>query len=587
MTHLQLFEAFSLSLAKELTKPWKDSPAERRYDKLFGKGTFRLYLPLVEPQVKKPVVSSTMLKVTEVLDGNGYVVLDYLAGTATKFNDTKNVFKIGKLLQRLNPEVKLEFDSDMVRDGATAKAEDLLICISRHPYDIGGASTGRGWTSCMNLHGELTQKSIIPKDILYGSLVAYLIKKTDKNIKRPLGRILIKPHVDANGIDKKKPLYPEAKIYGVNYPGFRSSIIGWCHTVTPINSDGKDIFRYRPRKELYDDRERHNHSGIAPLTSLGMEIVNTHLAPGFVSVKHPDSDGVGIYDRTAKKLIIEPDYKSIICLDETLFACLKDGLGYLIFDRAGHRINQEVYARVDEYGIRHEQYLYFAGIVMDESLTGLYSYQIDMQECKRVAEADLISSLRKAQWEPYVTLFELDGSLSLYEFNTRKVLKTPLKGHGTPSFVSGRVYHSGTQEVHHLSTLAGDEHGNWYNIDTRKTEPLLQGYEAEHGFGSIIPFKKNNLDLIYSLITNRVIGNPVRDTYAKIVHATGVYILTYKHIGMSTKGACNIYNERGDLLVKNVKTRLEVKSSSEDDVLHVQVNGRWGTMVGAAVEFAD
>jgi hypothetical protein len=59
-------------------------------------------------------------------------------------------------------------------------------------------STDRRWTSCMRLPGYGDKNGGLYNDILYydvklGTLVAYLIKKDDRNIENPLARIAIKP----------------------------------------------------------------------------------------------------------------------------------------------------------------------------------------------------------------------------------------------------------------------------------------------------------------------------------------------------------------------------------------------------------
>ena len=72
---------------------------------------------------------------------------------------------------------------------------NLSVVISRNPYDIVGMSTDRRWTSCMKLPND--DPSIYPggayhqhliHDIELGTLVAYLIEPTDKNIEHELGR---------------------------------------------------------------------------------------------------------------------------------------------------------------------------------------------------------------------------------------------------------------------------------------------------------------------------------------------------------------------------------------------------------------
>lgn len=77
----------------------------------------------------------------------------------------------------------------------TETIEDTYeVVISRHPYDIAGMSTDRNWSSCVDLRGGSNRHYII-SSIMSAHLVAYLIKKADKNINRPLARMLLKPYV--------------------------------------------------------------------------------------------------------------------------------------------------------------------------------------------------------------------------------------------------------------------------------------------------------------------------------------------------------------------------------------------------------
>jgi len=78
------------------------------------------------------------------------------------------------------------------------KNNNLSVVISRKAEDIAGMSTDRRWTSCMRLPGYGDENGGLYNDILYydvklGTLVAYLIKKDDRNIENPLARIAIKP----------------------------------------------------------------------------------------------------------------------------------------------------------------------------------------------------------------------------------------------------------------------------------------------------------------------------------------------------------------------------------------------------------
>ena len=111
---------------------------------------YRIYIPLQSSSEEGPV-SETQKEVTKFLEDNGYKVLDYVKGTA-KYGDSKNVTTIGKALSRLKSEdLMKKFVSDESRKALTSDASNLMVVISRHPYDIAGSDTDRNWTNCMTM----------------------------------------------------------------------------------------------------------------------------------------------------------------------------------------------------------------------------------------------------------------------------------------------------------------------------------------------------------------------------------------------------------------------------------------------------
>ena len=105
-------------------------------------------------------------------------------------------------------ELKKKFDQRL----GTSQKENIecSICITHNPYDIAGMSTGREWTSCMELDTGAFKDTPL-KQVQYGGMCAYLIRTEDKNIKEPLARIAIKRFIgDKNGFIFK----PETRIYG-------------------------------------------------------------------------------------------------------------------------------------------------------------------------------------------------------------------------------------------------------------------------------------------------------------------------------------------------------------------------------------
>ena len=142
-----------------------------------------------------------------------------------------------------------------------------LIVISRHPYDVAGASTGRSWAreSCMSLEYSKSMPSAqqwktVPHAIELGAFVAFLIRKDDKNINDPLARIFIKPYFDAS---KSEIVYkPDQTIYGKYDKLFLSIVNEWVekkneeaaiafnHAMINIYTLGPGIYNQEGKKNI-------------------------------------------------------------------------------------------------------------------------------------------------------------------------------------------------------------------------------------------------------------------------------------------------------------------------------------------------
>ncbi len=188
LTYSKLNEALKLSQYRKYHgKRLKE--IEKELDVIF-QGKNRIYLPF-EYKVKDDDINK-IKDIVKVLQNNGYTVTNYLEGYCEKDGRT---FRIGKVLNKLGYENLLKtFNEDPNR---AVQNKNFLICISKHPYDIAGMSTDRGWTSCMNLEDGIN-KSFVLEEIKEGTIIAYLIDEKDKNINHPYGRINIKPYIKEN-----------------------------------------------------------------------------------------------------------------------------------------------------------------------------------------------------------------------------------------------------------------------------------------------------------------------------------------------------------------------------------------------------
>lgn len=238
----KLVEALKPSEYRPYVKNWD----KKRYEELFknhqsaDKHHFRIYLPLHGE--KKPV--HPLPEVVSAVKDAGYEIMDYLTGIASKVGDPKRQIKIGKLLK--DPEVQNKFANDPQR--RSSKNAEFYVVISRHPYDIAGMSTDRGWKSCMNLKDGVN-RHYVALDVKEGTLIAYVVKSDDKNINRPVGRVLIKPFVNISN-SEEIALGVENRVYGTDVPGFRQQVVKWADEINNTK-DLNGVFTLS--NKLYND----------------------------------------------------------------------------------------------------------------------------------------------------------------------------------------------------------------------------------------------------------------------------------------------------------------------------------------------
>ena len=183
------------------------------------------------------------------LDENSYSAnnADYKKGVAYHLSDEnrRRPLKIGKILEKhgAHDKIKKAFMNDPYR--ATAKSSHLTATVSRHPFDVAGMSTDRGWTSCLDLRKGIYKKDV-NKELQHGTHVAYLHHKTDKTISHPVARIALKPY-EADG--EKPILRPETKTYGTTNPEFHQAVSHWAKQNFPL----KENVIYSKNSHVYDD----------------------------------------------------------------------------------------------------------------------------------------------------------------------------------------------------------------------------------------------------------------------------------------------------------------------------------------------
>jgi len=246
---------------KSIVDSWNSGPSGtisrksgRVSDNIFPPDQHRVTIPLeASGEAVQPHPD-----VANHLQSNGYKIKDYTAGLAEDPNYPKRSLRIGSLLQKTGatPDVVNAFQNDPARAASKASTGGLQIVLSRHPHDIAGASTDRGWNSCMRMPEDEDDEGgmfnhYLQHDVEQGSVAAYLTKAGDHEAKHPLSRIMLKPweNVDDTQIKGDKTiLRPEEKGYGTADNSFSHTVRKWAETHYPGGNAA-----YRKNPYVYND----------------------------------------------------------------------------------------------------------------------------------------------------------------------------------------------------------------------------------------------------------------------------------------------------------------------------------------------
>lgn len=383
-----------------------------RYADIFAeypgdRNKYRIYLPLkgdAEFLTDDPEEESTEKAIADVLVKAGYEVLDYVKGTC-KFKDAKNPSKIGQVLTKLGASdarakrLMKDFVEDENRKAGSK--EDLMVVISRHPYDIAGADTDRDWTNCMTMahggservkrkqaeidkvrkeiakakqewqqaeqeldevkHARMADKESRPRpedikaaeerelelkrrfteledreenlkseiedrtetganakyllyDVKEGSLIAYLVRKDDKDIKKPVSVLNIKPYIRSIWKDAEETfdyddfvLVSDNNMYGKKVPAFKETVDDWLEG---INKDKHGEFKLKPL--LYSDSLQTTVKRYAPGELTGVFKTPKKLAKYLEDQEYDADDQIKILLGMISSLSKDPSFREIL-----------------------------------------------------------------------------------------------------------------------------------------------------------------------------------------------------------------------------------------------------------------------------------
>ncbi|MCF8339613.1 MAG: hypothetical protein K9I82_01430 [Chitinophagaceae bacterium] len=171
------------------------------------------------------------VRISDLLSKYEFIIKDYADNKAVNIRRPGQETKISSALSLItkvaskldnkdesNEAKKLIDLYAAARSKTITNMEGALIVFSKHPYDIAGMSYDKSWSydkdgkvnNCMHLTDGKNRK-YIKVDVKNGTIVIFLVKPGDTNLKNPIGRILAKPYVDD---DNNFILYPEQKTYG-------------------------------------------------------------------------------------------------------------------------------------------------------------------------------------------------------------------------------------------------------------------------------------------------------------------------------------------------------------------------------------
>lgn len=203
--NLESTSALKLSEYRKFAKSWKPDTTLmvifKRISK--GKSKYRVY---VSPT--KGIINLTTRIPTYVekhIRAKGYSVdqLGYIRGYATDKHGRQ--VKIGKILSDNDAYLDMFVKHEgRKRDLQILEREQYVLAVSHHAYDIVGASTDRGWTSCTDLRGGYAPSAPtrIQPEVDNRSIIAYLVRKEDTNIQKPMARALAKRFVSDAGSER-------------------------------------------------------------------------------------------------------------------------------------------------------------------------------------------------------------------------------------------------------------------------------------------------------------------------------------------------------------------------------------------------
>jgi hypothetical protein len=170
---------------------------------------------------------------------NSYRIMKIINGSMEQEKKEIEEQKASGIISELSAQNKLKyiknFYDDLIslfqNDPARASGTQFYTVISKNPHDLASISTGRSWTSCMNLITG-SNKATVWCELKNGGFVAYMIRADDMDVQKPLARILIRR------FDRRRKstgeiqsvAVPEDVVYGSDNPDFVKLVKDWLRS---------------------------------------------------------------------------------------------------------------------------------------------------------------------------------------------------------------------------------------------------------------------------------------------------------------------------------------------------------------------
>jgi hypothetical protein len=248
---------YQKGIVRKWIKGRKASRLPDYYDTLFPEGQDEIIIPLETPTIDECID----VDLKSLLENNGYKIKDYKAGLVADPVYPKRELSVMKVLKKLKASdyIMDKFINDPARSSTPFDVDKYRIVISKNPFAIAAASTGRSWVSCMTMpaheddEDEGDNYEYLGNEIRAGSLIAYLVRSDDLEGRMVVGRVLLKPYHlnrsnDPNAFEQIA--VPEQCMYGEQLSQFEYTVKKWCE-----RSFLKPGFCYIYNKDdqVYDD----------------------------------------------------------------------------------------------------------------------------------------------------------------------------------------------------------------------------------------------------------------------------------------------------------------------------------------------